>query len=164
MARSHVLMVSWIAGVACGTAPPPATPTPLAPAPLASVPAASYPLPTLDLPADRLHERVDGAAELLLRAGCRRLLYWRIENPPADLELYAFAEAQAAKDALARDAGPERSRPIPGEEGWAGPQCLFFRRGTSYVRLIADQNATVEVLTAEAERLDHALLEGSLRP
>jgi hypothetical protein len=131
---------------------------------VAATPAATYPAPQADFPADRLDERVDGAAELLRKAGCRRLLFWRLESPPADLELYAFSDARAAQQALERDAGSDRSPGGPGDEGWAGPQCVFFRRGTSYVRLIADQVMTTEALVAQAERLDRALVRAELRP
>jgi hypothetical protein len=158
MARSTLWLVGF--AVACGAPPNSAR----APAPVASAPAAAYPAPQAVFPADRLDERVDGAAELLRKAGCRRLLYWRLEDPPADLELYVFTEAQAAKAALARDAGTDRSSASPGDEGWAGPQCLFFRRGANYVRLIADQAVTAEALTAQAQRLDRAVVRGEVRP
>ena len=164
MARWTSLAVGLIA---CSAAQPAVTtPVPVAPpaGSVAAAPAAQYPPPQGDFPADRLDERVDGAAELLRKAGCRRLLYWRLEDPPADLELYVFSDAQAAQEALARDAGSDRSPSSPGDEGWANPQCVFFRRGNNYVRLIADQMVAAEVLKAQAERFDRALGRGEVRP
>ncbi len=160
MARWTSLAIGLIA---CG-APPPPSAVPRPAAPVAAAPAAKYPPPQGDFPADRLDERLDGAAELLRKAGCRRLLYWRLEDPPADLELYVFSDAQAAQAALARDAGSDRSPSSPGDEGWANPQCVFFRRGNHYVRLIADQMVAAEVLKARAERFDRALDRGEIRP
>ncbi len=164
MARGTLWLV--MACAACSAPQPPliAIGAPGA-SPAAATPArpAPYPAPQADFPRDRLDERVDGAAELLRRTGCQRLLYWRLENPPADLELLLFSDARGALEALGRDAGQDRSPASPGEEGWLGPQCVFFRRGSSYVRLIADQSAGMEALTAQAARLDDALVRGEFR-
>ncbi len=158
MARWTSLAIGLIACSA--PAPPSAAPRPAAP--VAAAPVAKYPPPHGDFPADRLDERVDGAAELLRKAGCRRLLYWRLEHPPADLELYVFSDVQAAREALTRDAGSDRVPASPGDEGWANPQCVFFRRGNNYVRLIADQMVTAEALAVQAERFDRALGRGEV--
>jgi hypothetical protein len=111
-----------------------------------------------------LDERVDGAAELLRSEGCRSLFYWRLANPPADLELWAFGTAESASRALVRDAGQDRTSGTLGDEAWVSAQCVFFRRGKSYVRLIADETAPPEALVAQAERLDRALLGGEVQP
>ena len=126
--------------------------------------ARGFPPPRADYPADRLYERVDGAAELLRAAGCRRLLYWRIEHPPADLEVLAFATAEGARTMLARDAGADRTPGAPGDEGWASPQAVYFRHGAIFVRLIADEAAPVGSLLDEARRVERALGSGDLKP
>ena len=141
------------AGAEAGSAP--------APAPAKD---ASWTRPDLDLPADRLEERVDGAAPVLLSMGCQRLVYWRLEHPPADLEILLFSTPSGAKQALARDAGAERSAGMPGDEGWANEQCAFFRVGTKYVRLIADDAAHARGVSAEAKRVARALDAGVIPP
>jgi len=126
--------------------------------------AADFPAAGLDLPADRLHERVDGAEPLLQRLGCRRLLYWRLEDPGVDVEVEAFRSVAGARAALEKDAGKDRTAGTPGEEGWSNTQVVFFRRGTSYVRVIADPPATGNTAANVAGRFDHALRNGTLRP
>ena len=115
-----------------------------------------FPPPEADLPADRLEDRVDGAAEYLRQHGCRRLLAWRLSDPPADLELLVFGDAQGAKTVLARDAGPDRT-PGPGDEASVADQSILFRRGSIYVRLIADPASQGLALPAVAARVDEAL-------
>jgi hypothetical protein len=112
--------------------------------------------PDLDLPASRLHERVDGAEPLLQELGCQRLRVYRVGPPPADLEILDFASVDGARKALARDAGPDRTPGLPGDEGWTSSTVLFFRRGTSYVRLVADQPAPAGALIAQALKIDQA--------
>lgn len=97
--------------------------------------------PALDLPASRLEERVDGGADALRAAGCRRLLYWRSEDPPADVEALVFDTAQQARAALEREAGPGRTAG-PGEEAQVSDQAVYFRRGAVLVRLLADPGVT----------------------
>jgi hypothetical protein len=130
----------------------------------ASATATSWKRPDQDLPADRLEERVDGAAPVLLSMGCRRLVYWRLEQPPADLEILLFSTPDGAKKALDRDAGSERSARVPGDEGWANDQCAFFRVGTKYVRLIADDAAHARAVSEEAQRVAQALDAGVIPP
>ena len=118
----------------------------------------------LDLPASRLHERVDGAEPVMRAAGCRRLMYWRIEQPPADLELLAFSSADGAAQWLGRDAATDRTAGVPGDEGWMNTQVLYFRKGALYVRLIADQPVTSEALLAQGKKIERALDRGELKP
>jgi hypothetical protein len=118
--------------------------------------------PDQDLDPDHFHERVDGAAPALISLGCRRLLYFRRESPPADLELLVFATADGAREALSRDAGDARTRGLPGDEAWADEQCVFFRSGAVYVRLIADDRMHAGALREEAERVSRALADRAL--
>lgn len=122
------------------------------------------PPPQADLPAARLEERVDGAAEALRAQGCRRLLYWRFADPPADLELLEFRTAEGAGTALTREAGPERTSG-PGDEAQASAQAVYFRRGPFFVRLFLDPGAAAspDVLARKASEVDRALRQG-VRP
>ena len=83
---------------------------------------------------------MDGAADALIAAGCRRLLFWRVEDPAAELELLIFDGAEGAAKVLDRDAGPGRD-PGPGEEASVTDQSVFFRRGRFYVRILGDPTA-----------------------
>ncbi|HVO12778.1 MAG TPA: hypothetical protein VMX54_18680 [Vicinamibacteria bacterium] len=120
-------------------------------------PSVVAPSPTLDLPANRLEERVDGGADALRAAGCRRLLYWRSEDPPADAEALVFDTVAHARAALEREAGHERTAG-PGDEAQVSDQAAYFRRGAVVVRLIADPGVTGSGrLLKVAERLAPAL-------
>jgi len=121
-------------------------------------PLTGLPPPLADLPAARLEERVDGAAEYLRREGCRRLLAWRFEDPPADLEVLVFDGPEGARAVLARDAGPERTAG-PGEEAAVSEQSILFRRGPVYARLFADPSTVIRSGSLEpvGERVDRAL-------
>jgi len=99
-----------------------------------------FPPPDGDYPADRLFEKVDGAADALIAAGCGRLLFWRIADPAAEMELLVFDRAEGAAGVLAKDAGPVRD-PGPGEEASVTDQSVFFRRGRFYVRILGDPSA-----------------------
>src|SRR5512140_2290597 len=57
-----------------------------APAPAASA-LPGLPEPQADLPADRLHERVDGAEDYLRAQGCVRMLAWDLAEPKGSLEI-----------------------------------------------------------------------------
>ena len=135
-----------------------------APRPSATPKASSLPPPQLDLPASRLHERVNGTESVLRAAGCRRLLLWRIEQPPADLELLAFADAAGATKWLERDAGADRTEGVPGDEGWMSTQVLYFRKGPLYVRLIADQPTDTKSLLAQGRKIELAITQGAIKP
>jgi hypothetical protein len=127
---------------------------------------AGFPAPEQDLAADRLHERVNGAADSLRDLGCERLLYWKLGEPAADLELLAFDDVEGAGKALDRDVGPGRDTG-PGDECSVGDNAIFFRRGRLYVRVIADPWASVspDDLLTLARRVDRAIAErtGGLR-
>jgi hypothetical protein len=118
----------------------------------------------LDLPADRLHEHVDGAEPALQALGCRRLLFWHLSNPSVELEVFVFNTENGARSALDKDSGSARSKNVPGNEGWTNQQVVYFRRGTSYCRLIADRPAPVAGLSQQAIRVDKALASGEIRP
>ena len=90
-----------------------------------------------------MHERVNGAADALRAQGCGRLLYWRLEDPPAELELLIFNAEDGAAGVLAKDVGPERT-PGPGDEASVGGGAIFFRRGSYYVRLLSAPGAAVD--------------------
>ena len=140
----------------------------LVPAPIprasASPTGSSYTPAQLDLPANRLHERVNGAEPVLRRAGCRRLLFWRTGQPPADLELLVFADAAGAAQWLERDAAADRTAGVPGDEGWMNTQVLYFRKGPLYVRLIADQPTDTKALLAQGRKIERAITRGELEP
>ena len=114
-----------------------------------------------DLPADRLEERVDGAADALRASGCRRLVHWRFERPPADAEALFFESAEGARLALEREAGLDRT-PGPGDEAQVSDQAVYFRRGTILVRVFLDPGAAPRPgeLVARALEIDRALQAG----
>ena len=124
---------------------------------------AQFPRPELDLPADRLHEHVDGAEPALQALGCRRLLFWHLTNPSVDLEVLVFNTESGARAALDKDSGSARTNDTPGDEGWTNQQVVYFRRGTAYCRLIADQPPPVPGLAHQARRVDAALKSGQIR-
>lgn len=118
-------------------------------------------LPTpIDLPAERLEERVDGAADALRAAGCERLRYWRLAAPAADAEALFFRSVDGARGVLEREAGRERTAG-PGDEAQVSPQSIYFRRGAVLVRVFLDPgtSAPAELLRA-AQRLDGQLPHG----
>jgi hypothetical protein len=111
-----------------------------------------------DLPAERLEEHVDGAADALRASGCRRLVAWRFERPPADAEALFFATAEGARAVLEREAGSERT-PGPGDEAQVSAQAVYFRRGALLVRVFLDPGATAAAgdLVARAQEIDRAI-------
>ena len=121
---------------------------------------AGLPIPGADFAAGRLYERVNGAADALIAAGCVRLLLWTFENPPAELELLVFTDDAGAARVLARDAGPERTAG-PGDECSAGERSVFFRRGRLYARLLGEPGIAPDAmgLLDLARRIDRALEE-----
>ena len=123
-------------------------------------PLPGLPAPAADLPADRLHERVDGAEDYLRSEGCVRLLAWDLAEPKASLEIFVFRTVEGAGRVLARDAGSGRTDG-PGDEASADPQSVLFRRGRVYVKLLADPDASpnAERLLAEATKADRAILD-----
>ena len=126
----------------------------------AATPALAALPPDADLPADRLEERVDGGAEALRADGCRRLLHWRFETPPADAEALVFETADGARTVLTREAGDERT-PGPGDEAQLSPQSAYFRRGSVYVRIFLDPGAPESPeLRKRAEEIDRVLAAG----
>jgi hypothetical protein len=149
-----VALTAWLAhGL---VAPPPSHTEPKA---AAAAPAWSAP-PDADLPGDRLEERVDGGAEALRKDGCRRLLHWRFETPPADAEALVFATVDGARTVLAREAGGQRTAG-PGDEAQLSPQSAYFRRGAIYVRIFLDPGAPESPeLRKRAEEIDRVLAAG----
>lgn len=123
-----------------------------------------YTQPALDLPAARLSERVDGGERKLRNLGCKRLRFWRITQPPADLELLTFENEQGAAALLQELAGTDRASNLPGDEGWVGTNVLYFRRGTVLARLISDRPERAELLTATARDLEQAIAQGRVAP
>ena len=115
-----------------------------------------------DLPAAQLEERVDGAAEALRAQGCRRLLHWRLADPPADLEALVFETADGAHAMMEGDAGKDRT-PGLGDEALVGDQFLYFRRGPVFVRLLLDPGAKADPasLKRQAGQVDQALRQGA---
>lgn len=113
-----------------------------------------------DLPAERLEEHVDGAADALRASGCRRLVAWRFEKPPADAEALFFATAEGAHAVLEREAGAERT-PGPGDEAQVSARAVYFRRGAALVRVFLDPGATAaeNELVARAQEIDRAIRE-----
>jgi hypothetical protein len=112
----------------------------------------------VDLPAERLEEQVDGAADALRASGCRRLVAWRFERPPADAEALFFGTVEGARAVLEREAGPDRT-PGPGDEAQVSVQAVYFRRGTALVRVFLDPGASAPEgdLVARATEIDRAL-------
>lgn len=153
-----VALVAWVVhGAVDPGAPQPAPPGP------AGV-WAGLPQHRADLPAERLEERLGGGAAALRAAGCRRLVHWRFERPPADAEALFFATDEAARAVLAREAGPART-PGPGDEAQASPRAVFFRRGSVVVRVSLDPGAEAGGgdLLARANEIDRSLRKGSPR-
>ena len=120
------------------------------------------PEPVADLPSERLEQRVNGAADALRAGGCRRLVAWRFERPPADAEALVFRSADGARGVLAREAGPGRT-PGPGDEAQVSEQAVYFRRGPVLVRVFLDPGASPSPgeLLARAAQIDRALREGA---
>ncbi len=160
-------IAGWLAHGILNPAPAPAAPVPGA-VPAAGTASASalpgLPAPESDLPADRLHERVDGAEDYLRGEGCVRMLSWDLADPKGTLDVLLFSSAEGAGRVLAHDAGPKRT-PGPGDEASADAQGVLFRRGKAYVRLLADPDVPVEParLLAEAGKVDRAIREGTGR-
>jgi hypothetical protein len=157
LAAPLVALTAWLAH---GILVPPTTQGRIAPPTVAATPALGTLLPDADLPADRLEERVDGAAEALRADGCRRLLHWRFETPPADAEALVFRTVDGAMTVLAREAGNERT-PGPGDEAQLSAQSAYFRRGPVYVRIFLDPGAAAgSELRKRAEEIDRMLTSG----
>ena len=161
LAAPLVAVIAWLVGGGLsrsfGPAPGPSTAareSAAARAPLLD----GFPPPEGDYPADRLHERVDGAADALRAAGCGRLLFWKIADPPAEMELLIFGQDEGAARVLAREAGWERT-PGPGDEAAVGDQSVLFRRGRFYGRILGDPGAAFDParLLDLARKLDSAL-------
>jgi hypothetical protein len=114
----------------------------------------------VDLPAERLEEQVDGAAEALRAHGCRRLVAWRFERPPADAEALFFETVEGARAVLDGEAGAGRT-PGPGDEAQVSEQAVYFRRGRTLVRVFLDPGAsdTAGELVARAQEVDRAVRE-----
>jgi hypothetical protein len=119
------------------------------------------PEPLADLASERLEERVNGAADALRADGCRRLVAWRFDRPPADAEALVFRSADGARAVLEREAGSERT-PGPGDEAHVSEQAVYFRRGPVLVRVFLDPGASPPPgeLLARAGEIDRALREG----
>jgi hypothetical protein len=109
---------------------------------------------------DTFFERVNGADEYLISKGCRRILVWVFDDPPAELELLVFETAEGASEVLARDAGPERHEGA-GEEASISDEAVFFRRGELYARIYAMGEALPKpgALAALAQRIDVSLVD-----
>jgi hypothetical protein len=131
LATPLVLITAWLVRGALAPGAQPASTTAPAEAWRASA----------DLPAERLEERVNGAADTLRAAGCRRLLYWRSEDPGADAEALVFGTADQARAALSNEAGSERTAG-PGDEAQASEQAVYYRSGPILVRVFADPGAS----------------------
>jgi hypothetical protein len=155
LATPLVGLTTWV--IRGATHPPGAVAAAAAPA--ATLP--GLPSPRADLPADRLEERVDGAADALRADGCRRLVAWRFEQPPADAEALYFGTVQGARAVLEREAGAERT-PGPGEEAQVTAQAVYFRRRGVLVRVFLDPGASPPegALVARALEVDRALQAG----
>jgi hypothetical protein len=157
------VVAGWLAHGALHPAPRPAAGTPASSRPTHAGPTAlrGFPDPTADLPADRLHERVDGAEDYLRGQGCVRLLAWDLAEPKGTLEVLLFSTPEGAGRVLTHDAGPKRTEG-PGDEASSDAQSVLFRRGRAYVRLIADPDAAPERerLLREAAKADRAILGG----
>ncbi len=155
LAAPLVAFTAWVIRGAAHPAPH-ATPMPAA----GTLP--GLPQPVADLPAERLEDRVDGGADALRADGCRRLLHWRFEEPPADAELLVFRSSDGARAVLAREAGTERT-PGPGEEAQVSSQSVYFRRGALLVRIFLDPGAAApgEGLLRRAQEIDRALSSGA---
>jgi uncharacterized protein with LGFP repeats len=119
------------------------------------------PTPQADLARDELEQRVDGAADQLRADGCRRLVVWRFDQPPADAEALVFTAVEGARAVLDREAGKDRTRG-PGDEAQVSEQAIYFRRGAVLVRLFLDPGKapTPGLLVRRAEQIDRALQSG----
>jgi hypothetical protein len=119
------------------------------------------PTPRADLARDQLEQQVDGAADQLRADGCRRLVVWRFDQPPADAEALVFTAVEGARAVLDREAGKDRT-PGPGDEAQVSEQAIYFRRGAVLVRLFLDPGvaATPGLLVRRAEQIDRALQSG----
>ena len=160
LATPLVGLTAWVIQGAVHRSHGPTFPRPAVPVERPAV-LRGLPAPDADLPAARLEERVDGAAEALRAQGCRRLLHWRLADPPADLEALVFETSQGAHAAMEGDAGKDRT-PGLGDEALAGDQFLYFRRGSVFVRLLLDPGVKADPasLQRRADQVDQALRQG----
>jgi hypothetical protein len=159
LAAPLLALTVWVvSGFAPSDSPPPepATPRPET-APQGILP--GLPAPHVDLSEERLEEQVNGAADALRADGCRRLLYWRFEDPPSDAELLVFRTAENAQAVMEKEAGPERT-PGPGDAAQVTEQSVYFRRGSVFVRLFLDPGAEPHGLVERATEIDRALAIG----
>jgi hypothetical protein len=155
-------LTAWVVRGALASHPSASSDAPV-PQPHPEGPAGVWPgLPQhrVDLPAERLEEQVDGAAEALRASGCRRLVAWRFEKPPADAEALFFATAEGARAVLESEAGSGRT-PGPGDEAQVSEQAVYFRRGSTLVRVFLDPGASAAAgeLLAHAQEVDRAIRE-----
>ena len=108
LAAPLVAITAWVIH---GATDPPARP----PASRRAGGRVARPAPTTSptCPSERLEERVDGAADALRADGCRRLVLWRFEQPPADAEALFFARRgrRARRPRSARRAPSGRRAP-----------------------------------------------------
>lgn len=154
-------LLGLTAWVVHGALRPPRAALAASPAPHPEGPLPGLPPPTTDLPADRLEEQVDGAADALRADGCRRLLHWRFENPPAEAELLVFVTKDEARTVMKKEAGVERTAG-PGEEAQVSAEFAYFRRGNVFVRLFGDPGASGpgDGLARRAAEIDEAITSG----
>jgi hypothetical protein len=158
LAAPLVGLSAWV--VQGALRPPPVSPA--SPAAVAAEgPLPGLPRPTADLPAERLEEQVDGAAEALRAHGCRRLLHWSFAEPTVEAELLVFETVEGARAVMAGEAGPERTAG-PGEEAQVAAQFACFRRENVFVRLFSDPASARpgEDLARRAAEIDRALVSG----
>jgi len=117
--------------------------------------------------AGNLWQYVDGDADRYIQAGVRRTLTtdYRFQNKvDAVVDIYVMATAEGARRILETESA-EGSRPVRvGDAGRLYSMSLTFRRGVSFVRLIAYQeepkiaDALQELATAVARKLEwHSL-------
>jgi hypothetical protein len=159
LAAPLLALTAWVMSGFASAVSPPLEPAAL---PTETTPRGVLPglaAPQADLPEERLEEHVNGAADALRADGCRRLLYWRFEDPPTDAELLVFRTAENAQAALAKQAGPERTLG-PGDEAQVTQQSVYFRRGPVLVRVFLDPGAETHGLVERANDIDRALANG----
>ena len=98
-------------------------------------------------------------------SGCRRLVHWRFERPPADAEALFFGvRGRRARASSSGRPGAERT-PGPGDEAQVSAQAVYFRRGPVLVRVFLDPGASPPPATCSRapDEIDRALLAGGSR-
>lgn len=116
---------------------------------------------------DRLHEKIDGRAELYLRAGVRHLVAVTVASGDRfiDALVYDMGRPDAADQRLADERPPGARSTGIGRDGYAAAGSYFFATACFYAQIVASDDSAATARGAEllARRLAPALENTSCR-